>query len=132
MVKLITREEAFKRAERIKRENELLYNTPFEIIHTMVPLEALIPTQKELNRRKFEIVFEKVIHGYDAPLIILEYNEKLYILDGHHRAYVMKILGFKYAEALILKPLKDVEIKIAKSVEKQGLRKIEDMKVVNY
>jgi len=128
-IKIITREEAFKRAEKIKRENEILYGVPFEIVHRYVDISDLIPTQRELERRKLEIVIEKTIHGYDAPVIVLEYNGKYYLLDGHHRAYARKALKLGFVEAIILRPLKPIKINIEESVEKQGIRKLDDLRI---
>ncbi|RLF87525.1 inosine-5-monophosphate dehydrogenase [Thermococci archaeon] len=130
MVKLISREEAIKRAERIRRENELVYGVDFEIIHNIVDIRELIPTQKELSRRKLEAVVQRILHGYDAPIICLHYGEKLYILDGHHRVYACKILGIDKVEALILRPKEAIKSNIEESVRKQGLKSIEDMVIV--
>ncbi|AEC52802.1 hypothetical protein PNA2_1888 [Pyrococcus sp. NA2] len=129
MIRIISREEAFKRAEKIKRENELLYGIPFEIVHKYIRISDIIPTQRELDRRKLEIVIEKTIHGYDAPVIVLEYEGKYYLLDGHHRVYARYVLKLNFVEALVLRPLKPVKIKIEESVSKQGIRKIEDLTI---
>ncbi|AAL80738.1 inosine-5-monophosphate dehydrogenase [Pyrococcus furiosus DSM 3638] len=130
MIKLITREEAFKRAEKIKRENEIIYGVPFELEHTFLPIDVLIPTQWELSEKKLLIVLEEMAHGYDAPIIVLEYKGKFYILDGHHRAYARKKLGFSNIEAIVLKPLKEIQTKIEESVRKVGLKTIDDVKIV--
>jgi len=130
VIKLITREEAFKRAEKIKRENEIIYGVPFELEHTFLPIDVLIPTQWELSEKKLLIVLEEMAHGYDAPIIVLEYKGKFYILDGHHRAYARKKLGFSNIEAIVLKPLKEIQTKIEESVRKVGLKTIDDVKIV--
>ncbi|MFA4663122.1 ParB N-terminal domain-containing protein [Pyrococcus kukulkanii] len=130
MIKLISREEAIRRAERIKRENELIYGVDFEIVHDIVDIRELTPTQKELSRKKLEAVIQRVIHGYDAPIICLHYHGKLYILDGHHRVYACKTLGIDKVEALILRPKEAIKSNIEESVRKQGLKSIEDMVTV--
>ncbi|ASJ16904.1 inosine-5-monophosphate dehydrogenase [Thermococcus chitonophagus] len=131
MIKLISREEAIRRAERIKRENELIYGVDFEILHDIVDIRELIPTQKELSRKKLEAVIQRVLHGYDAPIICLYYRGKLYLLDGHHRVYACRILGTEKVEALILRPKKTIKSNIGESVKRQGLKSIEDMIVVH-
>lgn len=127
MIRLITREEAFKRAERIKKENEVLYGVPFELEHKYLPLDVLIPTQWELSEKKLLVVLQEIAHGYDAPVIVLEHKGNYYILDGHHRAYARKKLGFSQIEAIILKPIKEIPTKIEESVKKVRLKSLDDI-----
>jgi len=127
VIRLITREEAFKRAERIKKENEVLYGVPFELEHKYLPLNALIPTQWELSEKKLLVVLQEIAHGYDAPVIVLEHKGNYYILDGHHRAYARKKLGFSQIEAIILRPLKEIPTKIEESVKKVRLKSLDDI-----
>ncbi|EHR79803.1 inosine-5`-monophosphate dehydrogenase [Thermococcus litoralis DSM 5473] len=123
----MTREEAFKRAERIKKENEVLYGVPFELEHKYLPLDVLIPTQWELSEKKLLVVLQEIAHGYDAPVIVLEHKGNYYILDGHHRAYARKKLGFSQIEAIILKPIKEIPTKIEESVKKVRLKSLDDI-----
>jgi IMP dehydrogenase len=127
VIRLITREEAFKRAERIKEENEAIYGVPFELEHRYLPLDVLIPTQWELSEKKLVVVLQEIVHGYDAPVIVLEHRGKYYILDGHHRAYARKKLGFSEIEAIILRPLKEIHTKIEESVKKAKLKSLDDI-----
>ncbi|MDK2853464.1 MAG: hypothetical protein PWQ92_358 [Thermococcaceae archaeon] len=127
MIRLITREEAFKRAERIKEENEAIYGVPFELEHRYLPLDVLIPTQWELSEKKLVVVLQEIVHGYDAPVIVLEHRGKYYILDGHHRAYARKKLGFSEIEAIILRPLQEIHTKIEESVKKAKLKSLDDI-----
>ncbi len=127
MIRLITREEAFKRAESIKKENEAIYGVPFELEHRYLPLDVLIPTQWELSEKKLVVVLQEIVHGYDAPVIVLEHRGKYYILDGHHRAYARKKLGFSEIEAIILRPLKEIHTKIEESVKKAKLKSLDDI-----
>jgi len=127
VIRLITREEAFKRAERIKKENEAIYGVPFELEHRYLPLDVLIPTQWELSEKKLVVVLQEIVHGYDAPVIVLEHRGKYYILDGHHRAYARKKLGFSEIEAIILRPLQEIHTKIEESVKKAKLKSLDDI-----
>ncbi|HIH72118.1 MAG: Inosine-5'-monophosphate dehydrogenase [Thermococcales archaeon 44_46] len=127
MIRLITREEAFKRAERIKKENEFLYGVPFELEHRYLPLDVLIPTQWELSEKKLLVVLQEIAHGYDAPIIVLEHKRNYYILDGHHRAYARKKLGFSQIEAIILRPIKEIPTKIEESAKKVRLKSLDDI-----
>ncbi|ADT83641.1 ParB/RepB/Spo0J family partition protein [Thermococcus barophilus] len=127
---LITREKAFERARHLKRENELIYGVKFIIDHKYLPLDILIPTQRELSEAKLLIVLQEIKHGYDAPIIVLEHQKKYYILDGHHRAYALKKLGFSQVECLILKPKKEIKTKIEETVQRSKLKSLDDIKIV--
>ena len=127
---LISREEAFKRAERIKREYEIIHGSKFEIRSGYIPLENLIPTQEELSEAKLLVVLQEIKHGYDAPVIVIECAGRYYVIDGHHRAFALKKLGFPEVEAIILKPKGDVEIGVVKTVKKRKLSSLDDLKIV--
>ncbi|AIF69769.1 hypothetical protein PAP_06875 [Palaeococcus pacificus DY20341] len=127
---LITREKTFEKAKHIKKENELVYGVEFELTMEYLPLNILIPTQWELNEAKLLVVLQEIKHGYDAPIIVLDYKGRYYVLDGHHRAFALKKLGFSQVECIILKPTKDVEIKIEESVKRVGLKSLDDIKIV--
>ncbi|RLF83521.1 inosine-5-monophosphate dehydrogenase [Thermococci archaeon] len=130
MIRLITREEAFKRAERIKKENEIIYGIPFESEHKYLPTDVLIPTQWQLSEKKLLVVLQEIVHGYDAPVIVLEHKGEYYILDGHHRAYARKKLGFSQVESIILRPIRDIPTKIEKSAKKAKLNSLDDIMIV--
>ncbi|WP_457753531.1 inosine-5-monophosphate dehydrogenase [Thermococcus sp.] len=127
---LITREKAFERARRLKRENELIYGVKFIIDHKYLPLDILIPTQRELSEAKLLIVLQEIKHGYDAPIIVLEHRKKYFILDGHHRAYALKKLGFSQVECLILKPREEIKTKIDETAQRSKLKSLDDIKIV--
>lgn len=54
--RLITREEAFRRAERIKEEYEVIYGIEFELEREFIPLEQVVSTQRELSGAKLLVV----------------------------------------------------------------------------
>ncbi|WP_342764359.1 ParB/RepB/Spo0J family partition protein [Thermococcus sp. M36] len=127
---LITREGAFCRAAHIMDEYRALYGLDFEIEHTFLPLELLVPTQAELSEAKLLVVLEEVRHGYDAPIIVIPYGEKYYIVDGHHRAFALWKLGFREVEALILRPKSRFLPGVVRTAEKSGLKHLADIKIV--
>jgi hypothetical protein len=51
-IRLITREEAFKRAKRIRDEYRAIYGMDFEIEHSFLPVELLVPTQAHFSEVK--------------------------------------------------------------------------------
>ncbi|NJE04616.1 inosine-5-monophosphate dehydrogenase [Thermococcus sp. M36] len=111
-------------------EYRALYGLDFEIEHTFLPLELLVPTQAELSEAKLLVVLEEVRHGYDAPIIVIPYGEKYYIVDGHHRAFALWKLGFREVEALILRPKSRFLPGVVRTAEKSGLKHLADIKIV--
>jgi len=129
-ISLITREEAFKRAERIRREYKTIYCIEFELERAFIPLDDVVPTQAELSEGKLLVVLQEIKHGYDAPIIAIPYGGRYYIIDGHHRAFALKRLGFESVEAILLKPPEEFVPGVVKTAEKEGLKKLEDIKIV--
>lgn len=129
-ISLITREGAFKRAERIRREYEAIYGIGFDLERAFVSLENLVPTQVELSEGKLLLVLQEIKHGYDAPIIVIPHGGRYYIIDGHHRAFALNKLGFDRVEAILLKPRSEFVPGIVKTAEKEGLKRLEDMKIV--
>ncbi len=128
--RLISREEAFKRAERIKKEYELIHNVTFQVYTAYIPLEKVIPTQKELSEVKLLVVLQEIKHGYDAPIIVIECSENYYVIDGHHRAFALKKLGFPEIEAIILKPQRTISLGVIETAKKRKLSSLDDVKIV--
>ncbi|WP_088859015.1 ParB/RepB/Spo0J family partition protein [Thermococcus profundus] len=128
-IRLITREEAVKRAERIRDEYRTISGIEFEVERKFISLEEVVPTQSELSEKKLLVVLQEIKHGYDAPIIVLPHAGRYYILDGHHRAFALKKLGVMEVEALVLVPRGKFIPGIVKTAEKSGLRRLEDMKI---
>ncbi len=128
--RLITREEALRRAEKIAREYRALYGIEFKLERKFVPLGSLVPTQAQLNEAKLLVVLQEIKHGYDAPITVIPYGGRYYIIDGHHRAFALWKLGFKEVEAVILRPKKPFVPGVVKTAEKSGLKSLADVKIV--
>ncbi len=129
-IRLITRDEAFRRAERIRDEYRALYGVNFEIEHTFLPVGLLVPTQAQLSEAKLLAVLEEIKHGYDAPITVIPYRGRYYIIDGHHRAFALWKLGFESVEALVLRPKAWFLPGVVRTAEKSGLRSLGDIKIV--
>ncbi|WP_461866858.1 ParB/RepB/Spo0J family partition protein [Thermococcus sp.] len=127
---LISREEAFKRAERIKKEYEIIHGIEFQLYTAYIPLDRVIPTQGELSEVKLLVVLQEIKHGYDAPIIVLECRGDYYVIDGHHRAFALRKLGFPEIEAIILKSRKDISLGVVETAKKRKLTSLDDIKIV--
>ncbi|NJE84280.1 inosine-5-monophosphate dehydrogenase [Thermococcus sp. CX2] len=128
--RLITREEAFRRAERIKEEYEAIYGIEFELERAFIPLEQVVPTQRELSEAKLLVVLQEIKHGYNAPIVVIPHGGKYYVLDGHHRAFALKKLGFSEVEAIILRSKNGFVPGVVRTVRKEELGRLEDVKIV--
>ncbi len=74
-IRLVTHEEAWKRARRIKTEYEFIHGIRFDLERAVVPpLAGLVPTQAELSETKLLVVLQEIKHGYDAPIIVIPYG----------------------------------------------------------
>jgi CBS domain-containing protein len=96
-----------------------------------VPIDQLLPSQKEIYMdeligRQFEIK-----RGLNEPLIVVKRHKGYLIVDGHHRALAAKRLGLKSFKAIILEPNDlDVTFGLEKTAEKWGLKSLDDVKVI--
>ncbi len=129
-IRLVTREEAIRRAERIRREYEALYGIGFVVERGFVPLSKVVPTQKELSEAKLLVVLQEIKHGYDAPVVVIPHAGKYYLIDGHHRAFALWKLGFREVEAIILRPERELTPGVVKTAKKSGLEGLGDVKIV--
>nr|WP_240922749.1 ParB/RepB/Spo0J family partition protein [Thermococcus sp. Bubb.Bath] len=76
-----------------------------------------------MSENKLLVVLQEIKHGYDAPVIVIPYMGRYYILDGHHRAFALWKLGFGEVEALIIKNGEDFTPGVIKTVEKKQYQK---------
>jgi hypothetical protein len=124
MTDLITNSEIEQRLSGIKKSFKLLYGIDFEDSRKKVNVGDVIPTQPFLEKEKLQMVIQKVINeNYSVPIILMEHRGKLYIIDGHHRAYTSFILGNMEMDAIILKFPDDRDYKTVKEI------RVGDMKV---
>jgi IMP dehydrogenase len=97
-----------------------------------VPLDALVPTQArvyadELEGRRYELE-----RGLAEPLVVIDNDGRLLLADGHHRALAADRLDVDEMEAYVIVLPQSVELGMAKTAEKEGLRTIDDVSVVDY
>jgi IMP dehydrogenase len=97
-----------------------------------VPLDALVPTQArvyadELEGRRYELE-----RGLAEPLVVIDNDGRLLLTDGHHRALAANRLDIGEMEAYVIVLPESVELGMAKTAEKEGLRTIDDVSVVDY
>ena len=102
-----------------------------KIVNKDVPVELIIPTQKEvymdeLIGRQFEIK-----RGLNEPLILIERRNGYLLVDGHHRTMAAKKMGLKMFKAIVLVPNDlDVKFGMEKTAERWNLRSLDDVKII--
>jgi IMP dehydrogenase len=102
-----------------------------KIVNKDVPVELIIPTQKEvymdeLIGRQFEIK-----RGLNEPLILVERRNGYLLVDGHHRTMAAKKMGLKMFKAIVLVPNDlDVKFGMEKTAERWNLRSLDDVKII--
>ncbi len=97
-----------------------------------VPLAELIPTQgrvyaDELEGRKYELE-----RGLAEPLVVIDNDGTLLLADGHHRVLAADRIGVEEMDAYVIVLPQSVDLGMAKTAEKEGLRSIDDIDVVDY
>ncbi len=97
-----------------------------------VPIEEVIPTQKEvyldeLAGRQYELK-----RGLNEPLIMIKRRNGYLLVDGHHRVMAAKELGYKELRATVLVPNDlDVKLGLEKTAERWGLKSLDDVVIKN-
>ncbi|OYR84007.1 hypothetical protein DJ71_09460 [Halorubrum sp. E3] len=97
-----------------------------------VELTALTPTQArvyadELEGRQYELE-----RGLAEPLVVIDNGGTLYLADGHHRAMAAREAGIETMDAYVIVPRTPVDLGMAKTAEKEGLRVVADIEIVDY
>ncbi len=101
------------------------------IVNDDVPVEQIIPTQKEvymdeLIGRQYEIK-----RGLNEPLIVVKRRMGYLLVDGHHRVMAAKKMGVKTFKAIVLVP-NDLEVSfgLEKTAQRWGLHTLDDVKII--
>lgn len=103
----------------------------FKVVNKVIPVDQIIPTQKEvymdeLIGRQYELK-----RGLNEPLIVVERREGYLLVDGHHRIMAAKKLGMKDFKAIVLVPNDfDTKIGLEKTAERWGLRSLDDVNII--
>ncbi|MDR2846593.1 MAG: CBS domain-containing protein [Candidatus Methanoplasma sp.] len=102
-----------------------------KVFNQDIPLEQVIPTQKEvymdeLIGRQYEIK-----RGLNEPLIVIRRLGGYLLVDGHHRVMAARGLGLETFKAIVLEPNNmSVSLGMEKTAEKWGLRTLDDVNII--
>jgi IMP dehydrogenase len=102
-----------------------------KMITADIPLEEVLPTQKEvfmdeLIGRQYELK-----KGLNEPLIVVKRRGGYLVVDGHHRVMAARMMGATMFNAVVLEPDNyDVKLGLERTAEKWGLWSLDDVKVI--
>ncbi|MCD6369870.1 MAG: ParB N-terminal domain-containing protein [Thermoproteales archaeon] len=100
---LSSSEDSRRRAYSIAKSFALIYDQPVRIEFGMAHLKELYATEPFLEDDKLALVARKYfLGGYSPPLVVLRSAGDIYLIDGHHRAYLYWLAGVKRTQAYIL------------------------------
>jgi len=91
--------------------------------HTRVEVASLIPTQKLLDPAELQLRDEQFKHGVVYPIVVAIKNNRTYVIDGHHRAYLANKLKIAEMPAFYI----EGELGIVKAAARIGLKSLDDM-----
>ncbi|AFO58475.1 MULTISPECIES: CBS domain-containing protein [Natrinema] len=97
-----------------------------------VPLSDLTPTQgrvyaDELEGRRYELE-----RGLAEPLVVIDNGGTLLLADGHHRVLAADRLQIDEMDAYVIVIDHEIELGMARTADKEGLERIDDIDVVDY
>ena len=97
-----------------------------------VPLADLIPTQTKVYADELEGRSYELERGLAEPLVVIDVGGTLYLADGHHRVLAADRLDIEEMDAYVIVVDPDVDLGMARTAEKEGLRSLSDVRVVDY
>lgn len=120
-----------KRLGSIVKSLEIIYHVKLSVHLEEIPLGRVYPTEDFLENDKLALVFKKTVEeNYDVPITVVGSGKDYFVLDGHHRAFILKKLMHKTMNAYVLRfpegasyrdisrrPLEDLRIKDISPVE---------------
>ncbi|MEM2111642.1 MAG: ParB N-terminal domain-containing protein [Candidatus Bathyarchaeia archaeon] len=103
-IELLTWEDFPKHAENVKKSLEGIYEVELKVEFSEIQLNDLCPTEEFLEKDKLTLIFVKIVNeGYNVPIITVKQQKDYFILDGHHRSYILTKLMEKTVRAYVLK-----------------------------
>ncbi len=126
--------------ERVNPDKILNMKETLEEVHSLnvkiekgdVEVDSLIPTQKTIYEDELEGRIYELKKGLAEPIIVIKKPNKNVLVDGHHRAVAAKKLDMEEIEAHKLIVNKDVKLGLEKIPENTGIKKLEDIEIVEY
>ncbi|QSG09700.1 CBS domain-containing ParB/RepB/Spo0J family partition protein [Halapricum desulfuricans] len=97
-----------------------------------VSLAALRPTQTRVYADELEGRSYELERGLAEPLVVVDNDGELLLVDGHHRTTAASELGIEEMEAYVIRVDRAVELEMAKTAEEEDLQSVDDITIVDY
>lgn len=103
-IELTTMEDLLARIESVKVSLERIYGIKIGIEFKALPIKSLCPTEDFLEKDKLALIFMKIVNeGYRVPIITIRRGGEYYVVDGHHRAYILTKMMEEMVESYVLR-----------------------------
>lgn len=117
---------------KLMRTLETIHDIDVEMERRTVQLDQLRPTQAKVYQDELEGRSYELERGLAEPLVVIDTIDDLLLADGHHRVLAADRLGIEEMEAYVIVVEKPIELGMQRTAEKQGLRTIDDITIVDY
>ncbi len=97
-----------------------------KIGHARVAVDQLIPTQQLLEASELQLRKDEFNRGVIYPIVVAKKGKLIYIIDGHHRAYIAYKRHIKQIPAFFV----EGALGITKASQKLHLHSLDDMKII--
>jgi len=92
-----------KKTESIRDSLERVYGTKLSVRFRVLPVKSLCPTEGFLEKDKLALILMKVLNeGYRVPIITVRKGGNYYVLDGHHRSYILVKMMEETTESYVI------------------------------
>ncbi len=96
-----------------------------------IPIDQMIPTQKEVYMDELVGRQYEIKRGLNEPLIVIKRHNGYLVVDGHHRVMAAKRLGMKTFNCIVLEPNNlDIPLGLETTAERWGLHTLDDVKII--
>lgn len=118
------------RVRKVKESLQKIHNVEIKVRKGKVRMESLVPTQSRISTEEFVGRRYEIKKGLAEPLVVVKSGDRYILVDGHHRALAAHRVGVDEIDAYILLPSKEIEFGLEKTAEEEGLKTLNDIKVV--
>ncbi len=119
-----------EKVEKLKRTLEKIHGVKISVERGKVEIDRLIPTQTKVYADELNGRIHELRRGLAEPIVVIKKDNRLYLIDGHHRAVAALKIGVKELDAYILKVPENVELGIERLVRKKGIKSLKDVEVI--
>ncbi len=118
------------KVEKLKKTIERVHGIKAEVKRGKVEIARLIPTQSKVYADELRGRIHELKRGLAEPIVVIQKDSRLFLVDGHHRVVAALRLGVKELDAYIIAVPSSVELGIEKLAKKRGLKSVKDIEII--